>query len=61
MVLSLLCLSIYHLRKYHIPPFVELSTLAYALKEKNSFPEFNLDFTVSDGFGHCQDQAILEE
>lgn len=34
MVLSLLCLSIYHLQKYHVPSFVELSTLPYAVKEK---------------------------
>lgn len=30
-------------------------------KKKNSLPEFTLDFTASHGFGHWQDQAILEE
>lgn len=58
MVLFLLCSSIYHLQKYYVPSFVELSTLPYAVKEKKSFPEFTLDFTASHGFGHWQDQAF---
>lgn len=37
MALLLLCLSIYHLQKYYVPSFVELSTLPYAVKEKNNF------------------------
>ena len=52
---------VYHLQKYHVPSFVELSTLPYAVKEKKSFLEFALDFTVSHRLGHWKGQAILEE
>lgn len=44
--------------------FLPLLNYQYCLmlsKKKDSFLEFTLDFTVSHGFGHWQDQAILEE
>lgn len=40
---------------------LNLSTLPYMVKKIFPFPECTMDFTASHGFGHWQDQAILEE